>query len=206
MDTRQSSDTGASMGPSAAGPVARPGGRFQRRPITEYLRHVSGGEGAAAREVLVGIPPKLYRASEIAQHLDVTRQTVHNYATIGLITEERRTPGGQRLFGESVFPRLLQIQRLKRTHRLHEIRRIFDQQQRRSLSADDAKRGEEGFLTSGRGGPEYPAGEPRRKRGGCGEPPRTTHLTPSDDTSDAARVSPFAARDPQPKDTRRRDA
>ena len=159
MDTRQSRDTGASMGPTAAGPVARPGGRFQRRPITEYLRHVSGGEGAAAREVLVGIPPKLYRASEIAQHLDVTRQTVHNYATIGLITEERRTPGGQRLFDESVFPRLVQIQRLKRTHRLHEIRRIFDRQERRGPSAGDA--------------------------GG---------------TADAANVSPFPARDPQPKD------
>ena len=58
--------------------------------------------------------------------MGLTRQTLHNYATIGLITEERRTDGGQRLFDESVFERLALIQRLKRTHRLHEIRRMLD--------------------------------------------------------------------------------
>jgi len=82
----------------------------------------SGHDGAA-----VPLPKKLYRVSEIADHLGVTRQTLHNYAIIGLITEERRTDGGQRLFDESVFARLAIIQRLKRKHRLHEIRRIMEE-------------------------------------------------------------------------------
>jgi len=82
----------------------------------------SGDDGAA-----VPMPRKLYRVSEIADHLGVTRQTLHNYAIIGLITEERRTDGGQRLFDESVFTRLAIIQRLKRKHRLHEIRRIMEE-------------------------------------------------------------------------------
>ncbi|MCX5674533.1 MAG: MerR family transcriptional regulator [Planctomycetota bacterium] len=82
----------------------------------------SGHDGAA-----VPLPRKLYRVSEIADHLGVTRQTLHNYAVIGLITEERRTDGGQRLFDESVFTRLAIIQRLKRSHRLHEIRRMMEE-------------------------------------------------------------------------------
>jgi DNA-binding transcriptional MerR regulator len=82
----------------------------------------SGHDGAA-----VPLPRKLYRVSEIADHLGVTRQTLHNYAIIGLITEERRTDGGQRLFDESVFTRLAIIQRLKRKHRLHEIRRMMEE-------------------------------------------------------------------------------
>ena len=97
--------------------------------LNAYLAHVAaeagwdepGTDGAA-----VAVPRKLYRVSEIADHLGLTRQTLHNYATIGLITEERRTDGGQRLFDESVFERLALIQRLKRTHRLHEIRRMLD--------------------------------------------------------------------------------
>ena len=99
------------------------------RELNAYLAHVAaeagwdepGTDGAA-----VAVPRKLYRVSEIADHLGLTRQTLHNYATIGLITEERRTDGGQRLFDESVFERLALIQRLKRTHRLHEIRRMLD--------------------------------------------------------------------------------
>jgi DNA-binding transcriptional MerR regulator len=79
------------------------------------------GDGAA-----VAVPKKLYRVSEIATHMGLTRQTLHNYATVGLITEECRTDGGQRLFDESVFGRLALIQRLKRTHLLHEIRRMLD--------------------------------------------------------------------------------
>jgi DNA-binding transcriptional MerR regulator len=82
----------------------------------------SGDDGAA-----VPMPKKLYRVSEIADHLGVTRQTLHNYAIIGLITEERRTEGGHRLFDESVFARLAIIQRLKHKHRLHEIRRMMEE-------------------------------------------------------------------------------
>ena len=149
MDIRNMPDTGRDAGQPAA--------RLHLEPIAEYLRHISR-EGDDAQPDLLGLPRKLYRVSEIAQHLDVTRQTVHNYATIGLITEEARTPGGQRLFDESVFPRLLQIQRLKRTHRLHEIRRLFDTQQRRGPHAADAARAADADHLSG-----SPARDPQPK-------------------------------------------
>jgi DNA-binding transcriptional MerR regulator len=96
---------------------------------------VIGGEGAEA----LRLPLKLYRVSEIADHLGLTRQTIHNYATIGLIAEEGQTPGGQRLFGESVFADLALILRLKQTHRLHEIRRILDG--RRPSPAPETEKG-----------------------------------------------------------------
>jgi hypothetical protein len=105
----------------------------ERRRLAEYVRHVesaadagAASSGEAAATSVATIPVKLFRVSEIAQHLGLTRQTVHNYATIGLITEETRTPGGQRLFSESVFGRLIQIQHLKRTHRLYDIRRLLE--------------------------------------------------------------------------------
>ena len=95
-------------------------------PLGEYLRRVHEAERYRDFGDPFTIPPKLYRASEVARHFDLTRQTVHNYATIGLIREHGRTPGGQRLFDESVFRRLHRIQRLKRRYRLHEIRRLLE--------------------------------------------------------------------------------
>jgi hypothetical protein len=97
-----------------------------RRRIAEYMRQIDPVGQAADFAMTQTIPDKLYRVSEIAQHLGLTRQTVHNYTTIGLITEKTQTPGGQRLFDESVFGRLIIIQQLKRSHRLHDIRRMLD--------------------------------------------------------------------------------
>ena len=107
------------------------GAKLARGRFNEYFRRISAGGRLAAAGDTFGraspLPPrKLYRVSEIADHLGVTRQTIHNYATIGLITEEDRTPGGQRLFDESVFMRLLFIQRMKHTHRLTEIRHVLE--------------------------------------------------------------------------------
>ena len=94
----------------------------------EYVRRVSAVAAAdlgAAADFAFRPPRKLYRVSEVADCLGVSRQTIHNYATAGLIAEEGHTPGGQRLFGEAVFRDILLIQRLKTTHRLQEIRRIL---------------------------------------------------------------------------------
>jgi len=95
-------------------------------PMAEYLRRVHEAERDRDVGDPFSIPPKLYRAGEVAHHFALTRQTVHNYATIGLIREQGRTPGGQRLFDASVFHRLHRIQRLKRRYRLHEIRRLLE--------------------------------------------------------------------------------
>lgn len=72
------------------------------------------------------LPPKLYRISEIVEYSGVSRQTIHNYTTMGLITESRRTQGGHRLYDESVFARLDLVDEMKRSRRsLREIRMHF---------------------------------------------------------------------------------
>ena len=75
------------------------------------------------------VPPRrLYRASEVAAYFGLTRQTIHNYATMGLITEETRTAGNHRLYDESVFSALDRIQRLKAAHRLQDIGRALQEE------------------------------------------------------------------------------
>jgi len=65
----------------------------------------------------IGIPPKLYRIGEIVEHSGLSRQTIHNYTTMGLLIEARRTDGGHRLYDESVFERLNGIIALKAQHK-----------------------------------------------------------------------------------------
>jgi len=65
-------------------------------------------------EVLRVKPPrKLWKIGEIASHTKLSRQTIHNYTILGLITEEDRTGSGHRLYGEAVFKHLAEIERLK---------------------------------------------------------------------------------------------
>lgn len=72
------------------------------------------------------IPPKLYRIGEVVDYSGMSRQTIHNYATMGLLRESRWTKGGHRLFDESVFGRLDEIVRLKQTSKtMREIREHF---------------------------------------------------------------------------------
>jgi hypothetical protein len=72
------------------------------------------------------IPPKYYRISEIVDYSGVSRQTIHNYTTMGLIVEAERTAGGHRLYDESVFGRLDMIEGLKQKNKsLREIRVYF---------------------------------------------------------------------------------
>ena len=79
----------------------------------------SGGDSGRARL----IPPRLYRISDIVDYSGVSRQTIHNYTTMGLIRETRRTPGGHRLYDETVFARLDRIADLRRQSlSLREIR------------------------------------------------------------------------------------
>ena len=66
-------------------------------------------------------PRKLYRIGEVTQYTGLSRQTVHNYTTMGLICESQWTPGGHRLYDESVFERLALIEDLKRTRTLRQI-------------------------------------------------------------------------------------
>ncbi len=71
------------------------------------------------------IPTKLYRIGEIVRHTPFTRQTIHNYTTMGLIQESDWTEGGHRLYDESVFEKLSQIQEMRKTKSLSEIRELL---------------------------------------------------------------------------------
>lgn len=75
-------------------------------------------------------PRKLYRISEILYFLQqggtrISRQTLHNYTLMGLISEDCRTPAGHRLYDANVFKRLRKIELLKRHRTLSEIKKIM---------------------------------------------------------------------------------
>ena len=59
------------------------------------------------------IPPKLYRISELVAYCGVSRQTIHNYTTMGLLPETQWTDGGHRLYDQAAFRRLDQIAELR---------------------------------------------------------------------------------------------
>jgi DNA-binding transcriptional MerR regulator len=74
------------------------------------------------------IPRKLYKIGEIMRYTGLSRQTIHNYTTLGLITEEERTESGHRLYGEDVFARIERIKDLRRRNTLREIIQILKQE------------------------------------------------------------------------------
>ena len=72
------------------------------------------------------IPPKLYRIGELVDFSGMSRQTIHNYTTMGLLRESRWTDGGHRLYDESAFRRLNMIAEFKSQDRsLEYIRQYF---------------------------------------------------------------------------------
>ena len=68
---------------------------------------------------------RLFRIGEVMAFSGISRQTLHNYTVFGLITEERRTRAGYRLYGEEVFVQLRRIAQLKPHHTLREIKEIL---------------------------------------------------------------------------------
>jgi DNA-binding transcriptional MerR regulator len=76
------------------------------------------------------IPAKLYRIGELVDYTPFSRQTIHNYTIMGLIREAKWTEGGHRLYDESVFERLSEILRLRKTKTLAEIRVILSKKRK----------------------------------------------------------------------------
>jgi len=74
---------------------------------------------------MIKIPAKLYRIGELVRYTPFSRQTIHNYTTMGLIREAEWTEGGHRLYDESVFEQLSRINELRKTKSLFEIRKIL---------------------------------------------------------------------------------
>ena len=77
------------------------------------------------RKSFVEVPVKLYRIGEVVESTDFSRQTIHNYTTMGLIEECSWTKGGHRLYDESVFERLSMIMELRKTKTLEQIKAIL---------------------------------------------------------------------------------
>ena len=74
------------------------------------------------------VPVKMYRIGDVVRHTPFTRQTIHNYTTMGLIQESDWTEGGHRLYDESVFERLALIVELRKNKTLAEVRSILIEQ------------------------------------------------------------------------------
>ena len=68
------------------------------------------------------VPRKLFKIGEVMQYSGLSRQTVHNYTVMGLITEAERTESGHRLYEEDVFERLRLIDDLKKRMTLMEVK------------------------------------------------------------------------------------
>ena len=112
----------------------KPGGRSRlgRRGKDEGVIGEAGSipadpqGGGSVAHLRRPIPPKFYRIGELIEYSGMSRQTVHNYTSMGLLTETRRTEGGHRLYDESVFARLDLIADFKSQGRsLREIREYF---------------------------------------------------------------------------------
>lgn len=76
------------------------------------------------------IPSKLYRIGEVVRYTPFSRQTIHNYTIMGLISEAGWTDGGHRLYDETVFERLSRIIQLKKTKTLIEIKQMLSEGER----------------------------------------------------------------------------
>ncbi len=92
---------------------------------TLKLRRESVSMPEKKRKSSVEIPVKLYRIGEVVDSTPFSRQTIHNYTTMGLIEESSWTKGGHRLYDESVFERLSMIVELRKTKTLEQIRGIL---------------------------------------------------------------------------------
>ncbi len=86
---------------------------------------------------MLRVPAKLYRIGDLVRYTPFSRQTIHNYTTMGLIREAEWTQGGHRLYDESVFERLGRIMEMKKTKSLFEIRKILSREEQRVRPAEN---------------------------------------------------------------------
>lgn len=69
---------------------------------------------------------KLWKAGELARRTGLTRQSLHQYVLLGLLTPVDTTKGGQRLFDEEAVERVALIRNLcANGYTLAEARDIF---------------------------------------------------------------------------------
>ncbi|MFP3937483.1 MAG: MerR family transcriptional regulator [Phycisphaerae bacterium] len=121
------SHQGGLSGEHSVGPADSRSAVAQQARAQETVTGAHSGETRRRRRR----PPKLYRIGEVVDYSGVSRQTIHNYTTMGLLRESSWTRGGHRLYDDSVFDRLDEIVDLKADNKsLQEIREHFERRER----------------------------------------------------------------------------
>ena len=70
-------------------------------------------------------PPKLYSTGEVMSYAEISRQTLHNYKRLGLVTPATVNKSGACFYDESVFGTIRRIRMFQRHHKLREIRQLL---------------------------------------------------------------------------------
>jgi len=128
VDSAGSAGSGSSAGAAGVDESVKPSdSRLSMLDAKAGLSGRSAGRSAGRLRRRRGVvPPKLYRIGEVVDYSGVSRQTIHNYTTMGLLRESRWTRGGHRLYDESVFNRLDEIVEMKASRKsLQDIREHF---------------------------------------------------------------------------------
>lgn len=116
------------MGPAGSEVAWTPRRDIRRNPgmaTRRIPKTGSPGESPPKR----GLPEKLYRMAEVMDHTGMSRQTLHYYATLGLIREKKRSGAGYRFFAPTVFRDLERVKRLQgKGMTLREIREKLESQ------------------------------------------------------------------------------
>lgn len=73
-------------------------------------------------------PPELFSTAEVMAHTGLSRQTLHTYKRIGLVTVAKRSASGRCYYAADVFERLRRVKRLQRHRSLADVRRLLDAQ------------------------------------------------------------------------------
>jgi len=70
---------------------------------------------------------KYFKIGEVIENSGLSRQVIHNYTQLELISAAKRTLSGHRLYSEEVFDRLEKIKDLKgKGRRLLEIKKTLN--------------------------------------------------------------------------------
>jgi DNA-binding transcriptional MerR regulator len=99
---------------------------------------------AGNSNTMLRVPVKLYRIGDLVRYTPFSRQTIHNYTTMGLIRETEWTQGGHRLYDQTVFGRLSRIMKLRKTKTLFEIQEIISKEESRRACRGEVCRSRDG--------------------------------------------------------------
>ena len=93
-------------------------------------------EGAQFGTAVGRKPKKLWKVGDLVRHTGLSRQTLHNWVQLGLICGFEQTESGHRVYDDTVWRRVEQIQRWRR--RGKGLRQIAELLRKRREKAGDS--------------------------------------------------------------------